>query len=99
MEKNLFLKCLDDTDLKTLMIDCLGEEAANQTALQMYLEFEESAQASRQGNAEFNSRLEDARLMISGVSDPEHNEYFTEVFKKLFALGRTRRSKKYKGRH
>jgi hypothetical protein len=92
MEKNLFLKCLDDTDLKALMIDCLGEEAANQTALQMYLEFEESAQASRQGNAEFNSRLEDARLMISGVSDPEHNDFFTEVFKKLFALGRTLRA-------
>jgi hypothetical protein len=92
MEKKLFLKCLDDTDLKILMNDCLGEEAANQTAAQMYLEFEESAAASRQGDAEFSSRLSDIRLMIACVSDPEKNAFFTDVFRKLYALGRTLRT-------
>ena len=89
MKKDLFFKCLDDTDLKTLMNDCLGEEAANQTAAQMYLEFEESAAASRQGDAEFLARLSEIRLMISCVSDPDQNAFFTEVFRKLHALGRT----------
>lgn len=89
MEKKLFLKCLDDTNLKTLMNECLGEEAANQTAEQMYLEFEESALASRSGDAEFNTRLSEMRMMIASVSDPDLNEFFTGVFKRLYALSRT----------
>ncbi|MBO4325958.1 MAG: hypothetical protein J5950_01655 [Clostridia bacterium] len=92
MEKSLFFKCLDDTDLKTLMNDCLGEDAANQTAAQMYLEFEESAAASRRGDAEFSARLGELRLMISCVSDPERNAFFTDVSRKLYELGRTLRT-------
>ena len=89
MKKELFFKCLEDTDLKTFIDDCLGEDAANQTAAQMYLEFEESALASRSGDAEFNARLSEIRLLVSGVCDPELNGYFNDIFKKLYALGRT----------
>ncbi len=89
MKKELFYKCLEDTGLKTLIDDCLGEEEGNQTASQMYLEFEESALASRSGDAEFNTRLSEARLLVSAVCDPELNEYFSEIYKKLHSLGRT----------
>ncbi len=88
MKKELFLKCLDDTGLRMLLTDCVGEEAANQTADQMYLEFEESALASRSGDAEFNSRIGEARLLVAGVADPERVDYYNSCFKKLFSLQR-----------
>ena len=89
MKKELFMNCLRDTGLQALMTECLGEVAAGQTAAQMYLEFEESAAASRSGDAEFNARLGEARLLIAGVSDPDNFDYYNDVFKKLFGLGRT----------
>jgi hypothetical protein len=89
MKKELFMNCIRDTGLLPLMTECLGEVAAGQTAAQMYLEFEESAAASRSGDAEFNARLGEARLLIAGVSDPDNYEYYNDVFKKLFWLGRT----------
>ena len=51
MKKELFMNCLRDTGLQALMTECLGEVAAGQTAAQMYLEFEESAAASRRFTA------------------------------------------------
>ena len=92
MEKSIFVQCLKDTGIAELLTGLIGEDASLQTQSRMYEEFEKSAQASRDGDQEFNTRIAEARLLTGNVFDPAKTGYYSECYKKLFGLQRVLRS-------
>jgi len=92
MEKSIFAQCLKDTGIAELLTGLIGEDASLQTQARMYEEFEKSAQASRDGDQEFNARIAEARLLTGNVFDPAKTGYYSECYKKLFGLQRVLRS-------